>query len=110
MMADDKNTIHTPKTFSLEIEKIAFKKRCTHLEAISIYCEQMGIEPVTTAKLLTKSLKEKIEAAKKRLEAKKELTAKEKFLAKRAAKKTGTARQRTLQNESKRLKDRVYGL
>ena len=42
--------------------------------------------------------------------AKKELTAKEKFLAKRAAKKTNTARQRTLQNEDKRLKDRVYGL
>lgn len=61
-MADDKNTIHTPKTFSLEIEKIAFDKRCTHLEAISIYCEKVGIEPVSTAKLLTKSLKEKIEA------------------------------------------------
>jgi|TARA_B100000900_G_scaffold285657_1_gene244813 hypothetical protein len=61
-MADDKNTIHTPKTFSLEIEKIAFKKKCTHLEAISIYCEQIGIEPVSTAKLLTKSLKEKVEA------------------------------------------------
>ena len=55
-------TVHTPKTFSLEIEKLAFEKRCTHLEAISIYCEQIGIEPVTTAKLLTKSLKEKIEA------------------------------------------------
>ena len=26
-MADDKNTVHTPKTFSLEIEKIAFDKR-----------------------------------------------------------------------------------
>ena len=61
-MADEKNTIHTPKTFSLEIERIAFNKRCTHLEAISIYCEQMGIEPVSTAKLLTKSLKEKVEA------------------------------------------------
>ena len=55
-------TVHTPKTFSLEIVKIAFQKRLTHLEAISIYCEQMGIEPVTTAKLLTKSLKEKVEA------------------------------------------------
>ena len=55
-------TVHTPKTFSLEIEKLAFEKRCTHLEAISIYCEKVGIEPVTTAKLLTKSLKEKIEA------------------------------------------------
>ena len=54
--------VHTPKTFSLEIEKIAFNKRCTHLEAISIYCEQVGIEPISTAKLLTKSLKEKIEA------------------------------------------------
>ena len=61
-MADDKNTVHTPKTFSLEIEKIAFDKRCTHLEAVSIYCEKIGIEPVTTAKLLTKSLKENIEA------------------------------------------------
>ena len=59
MMSDA--TVHTPKTFSLEIEKISFHKRVTHLEAISIYCEQMGIEPVTTAKLLTKNLKEKIE-------------------------------------------------
>ena len=56
------NTVHTPKTFSLEIEKIAFDKRCTHLDAISIYCEKMGIEPVSVAKLITKSLKEKIEA------------------------------------------------
>jgi|TARA_B100001996_G_scaffold375055_1_gene354501 hypothetical protein len=55
-------SVHTPKTFSLEIEKIAFDKRCTHLEAISIYCDKMGIEPVTTAKLLTKNLKEKVEA------------------------------------------------
>ena len=61
-MAENTNTVHTPKTFSLEIEKIAFDKRCTHLEAISLYCEKTGIEPVTTAKLLTKSLKEKIEA------------------------------------------------
>ena len=56
------STVHTPKTFSLEIEKLSFEKICTHLEAISIYCEKVGIEPVTTAKLLTKSLKEKIEA------------------------------------------------
>ena len=55
-------SVHTPKTFSLEIEKIAFDKRSTHLEAISIYCDKMGIEPVTTAKLLTKNLKEKVEA------------------------------------------------
>ena len=61
-MAQDKNTVHTPKTFSLEIEKVAFDKRCTHLEAITIYCETIGIEPVSVAKLLTKSLKEKIEA------------------------------------------------
>ena len=46
-------TVHTPKTFSLEIEKIAFEKRVTHLEAISISCEQMRIETVTTATLLT---------------------------------------------------------
>ena len=52
------NTVHTPKSFSLEIEKIAFNKNCTHLDAISIYCEKMGIEPVSVAKLITKSLKE----------------------------------------------------
>ena len=61
-MAEDKNTVHTPKTFSLEIEKFAFDKRCTHLEAITIYWEKIGIEPVSVAKLLTKSLKEKVEA------------------------------------------------
>ena len=56
---------HVPSesvTEALNREKIAFDKRCTHLEAVSIYCEKIGIEPVTTAKLLTKSLKEKIEA------------------------------------------------
>lgn len=37
------------------------------------------------------------------------LTAKQKFLAKRAAKKKGTARGRTLKNENKRLKNRTYG-
>ena len=56
------NSVHTPRTFSLEIERIAFHTRVTHLEAISIYCEQMGIEPVTTAKLLTRNLKENVEA------------------------------------------------
>mgnify|MGYP003647397862 FL=1 len=39
---------------------------------------------------------------------KKELTAKEKFLAKRAAKKVGTPRDRALRNQNKRLKDRKY--
>ena len=52
------NTVHTPKHL-LEIEKIIFDKRCTHLDTISIYCEQINIEPVTATKLITKSLKEK---------------------------------------------------
>ena len=38
------NTVHI-KTFSLEIEKIGIDKRCTSWWVISIYCEQMGIEP-----------------------------------------------------------------
>ena len=53
------NTVHTPKSFSLEIEKIAFDKRCTHLDAISIYCEQMGIEPVSVNKTNNKKFKRK---------------------------------------------------
>ena len=52
------NTVHTPKTFSLEIEKIV-DKRCTHLDIISIYCEQMGIEPVTVDQTNNKKFKRK---------------------------------------------------
>ena len=52
----------TTKTFSLEIENIAKEKRISHMEAVLWYCTKEGIEPDTVGSLISKSLKEKIEA------------------------------------------------
>ena len=55
-------TLNTPKTFSLEIENIAKYKNITHMEAVLWYCKNEGIEPDTVSPLISKALKEKIEA------------------------------------------------
>ncbi len=55
-------SLNTPKTFTLEIEKIAKEKSITHMEAVLWYCDQEGIEPDTVGSLISKGLKEKIEA------------------------------------------------
>ena len=52
----------TPKQFALIIEKRASKKRLTHMEAVLWYCAKEGIEPDTVGSLISKGLKEKIEA------------------------------------------------
>ena len=54
--------LSTTKTFSLEIESIAKEKKVTHMEAVLWYCKKEGIEPDTVSSLISKSLKEKIEA------------------------------------------------
>jgi|TARA_B110000977_G_C10873401_1_gene414552 hypothetical protein len=54
--------MNTAKTFSLEIENIAKDKRISHMEAVLWYCTKQGIEPDTVGTLISKSLKEKIEA------------------------------------------------
>jgi hypothetical protein len=54
--------MNTSKTFSLEIENIAKEKRISHIEAVLWYCTKQGIEPDTVGTLISKSLKEKIEA------------------------------------------------
>ena len=54
--------LSTTKTFSLEIESITKEKRVTHMEAVLWYCKKEGIEPDTVSSLISKSLKEKIEA------------------------------------------------
>ena len=54
--------LSTTKTFSLEIESIAKEKRVTHMEAVLWCCKKEGIEPDTVSSLISKSLKEKIEA------------------------------------------------
>ena len=54
--------MRSSKTFSLNIENIVKEKRITHMEAVLWYCKDQGIEPDTMSNLLTKGLKEKIEA------------------------------------------------
>tara|TARA_Y100000389_G_C17385372_1_gene476697 strand:- start:885 stop:1100 length:216 start_codon:yes stop_codon:yes gene_type:complete len=54
--------MNTTKTFSLKIESIAQEKRITHMEAVLWYCKSEGIEPDTVSNLISKALKQKIEA------------------------------------------------
>ena len=54
--------LNTPKTFTLEIESIVKEKSISHMEAVLWYCAKEGIEPDTVGSLISKGLKEKIEA------------------------------------------------
>jgi hypothetical protein len=55
-------SLNTPKTFTTKIETIAKEKRITHMDAVLHYCEKEGIEPESVGPLISKGLKEKIEA------------------------------------------------
>ena len=54
--------LNPPKTFTLEIENIVKDKNLTHMEAVLWYCQNEGIEPDTVGSLISKGLKQKIEA------------------------------------------------
>ena len=54
--------LSTTKTFSLEIENIAKEKRVSHMEAVLWYCTDQDIEPDSVKGMISKPLKEKIEA------------------------------------------------
>ena len=54
--------MRSSKTFSLNIENIVKEKNITHMEAVLWYCKDQGSEPDTVSNLLSKGLKEKIEA------------------------------------------------
>ena len=55
-------TLNTSKTFTLTIENIVKEKTITHMDAVLWYCEQEGLEPDDLGTLISKGLKEKIEA------------------------------------------------
>ena len=55
-------TLSTSKTFTLVIENIVKEKDLTHMDAVLWYCEQEGLEPDSLGTLISKGLKEKIEA------------------------------------------------
>ena len=50
----------TPKQFALQIEKIASKKKITHMEAVLDYCREKEIEPDQITHLINRALKDKI--------------------------------------------------
>ena len=54
--------LNTPKSFTIAIENIAKEKEITHMVAVLWYCEQEGIEPDSVGYLISKGLKQKIEA------------------------------------------------
>ena len=54
--------LNSPKTFTIEIENIVKDKNLTHMEAVLWYCQNEGIEPDTVGSLISKGLKQKIEA------------------------------------------------
>jgi hypothetical protein len=50
----------TSNEFSLYIEQVVNQKRITHMDAILEYCKENYLEPEDIAKLVNKSLKEKV--------------------------------------------------
>ena len=59
---EQKLSLSTPKIFTLEIERIAKEKEISHMDAVLLYCDNEGIEPDSVGSLISKALKEKIEA------------------------------------------------
>jgi len=57
------------KEFSLNIENLVKEKKCSHMDAVILYCEENEVDPGTVKNLISKSLKEKIklEATNKRM-------------------------------------------
>jgi hypothetical protein len=54
--------LNTPKIFALKIEDIVKEKEISHMEAVLWYCNDQDIEPDTVKGMVSKPLKEKIEA------------------------------------------------
>jgi hypothetical protein len=52
----------TPKVFALKIEDIVKEKEISHMEAVLWYCTDQKIEPDSVKGMISKPLKEKIEA------------------------------------------------
>ena len=54
--------LNTPKTFCMTIENIVKEKNISHMDAVLWYCEREGLELEGINSLISKGLKEKIEA------------------------------------------------
>ncbi len=54
--------LNTPKTFCMKIENIVKEKNISHMDAVLWYCDKEGLELESINSLVSKGLKEKIEA------------------------------------------------
>lgn len=54
--------VMTPKKFAIQIEEIVSKGGVSYMDAILDYCEKNQMEPDTIGPLISKPLKEKLEA------------------------------------------------
>lgn len=54
------NMFNTANEFSLYIEQIVKDKKLSYMDAVLEYCKENYLEPADIAKLVNKSLKEKI--------------------------------------------------
>ena len=54
--------LNTPKTFCMTIENIVKEKNISHMDAVLWYCEREGLELEGISSLVSRGLKEKIEA------------------------------------------------
>ena len=52
----------TQRTFELEIEQIVKNYQMSHMQAVLHYCDLNDIDPWSISRLISKSLKEKIES------------------------------------------------
>ena len=52
----------TQRTFELEIEQIIKNYEMSHMQAVLHYCETNDIDPSSINRLISKTLKEKIES------------------------------------------------
>ena len=59
--------LNSPKTFCMKIEDIVKEKSISHMDAVLWYCEQEGLELEGISLLISKALKEKIEATAREL-------------------------------------------
>jgi NADP-dependent 3-hydroxy acid dehydrogenase YdfG len=60
MQINDQPIFKTSNEFSLHIESIVREKKITHMDAVLGYCKDNFLEPEDIARLINKSLKEKI--------------------------------------------------
>jgi len=51
----------TKEEFSVIIERFAKEKRCSYMDAVILYAEENNIEVESAARMISQSLKEKIE-------------------------------------------------